>query len=290
MGEHRDYYAFRRGAQRPSESIENLRRILAAEYRRLEHMGYFQRHFGKDCVDSGNLPGESCGSDPAAYVQWALGRDLWPFEESIVGLDEDWIFTVLEFLHDHVAKPVRTRPHDWDDCGLHVLSSDEEGGRVDFRNSMNRYLPRYKDGYELQDDGEIWRAAPTGLDTLMPADTGNEAIDSRVRHAIATFRHRNASDEQKRDAIRNLADVLEYLREEGKTGLPTKDEDRLFEIANQYAIRHHNPRQRTSYDAGIWLDWMFYAFLNGVALAGKLSTRQSLDASDTHTVEHLPFE
>ena len=48
------------------------------------------------------------------------------------------------------------------------------------------------------------------------------------------------------------------------------DEGYLFDIANNYAIRHHNPDQKTDYQAGVWLDWMFYAFLNAIDVATKL--------------------
>lgn len=290
MAEHRDYYAFRRGAERPNEGIENLRRILIAEFRRLEHEGYFQHHLGKYCPDEDYIPGASSGSDPAAHVQWELGRDLWPFEESLSWLDEDWVFTVLEFLHDRSAKPIRTRYHDWDNCGLHVLSSDESEGRFEFRECMNQYLSRYEDGYQIQENGEIWRAVPSGLESLVPERTELPQIDDRVQHAIATFRHRSASNEQKRDAVKNLADVLEYLREEAGTGLPNKDEARLFEIANQYAIRHHNPSQKTDYDSGVWLDWIFFAFLNAIALATAIIARKSTASTFESSVGELPFD
>ena len=288
--ENRNYYTFRRGTPKPSDGLAALRRIIASEYQRLEANGLFQWHFGKDCVDNGYMSGESAGTDPNTYVEWELGSNLWPFETSIPRLDEEWLFTVIEFLHDHAAAPTSYTPHTWGDCGIHVHSADEELGRITFRDSVNRYLSRYNGGFILQDNGEIWRSLPSGLADIQPSQTGESSIDERVQHAIATFRHRSATVDQKRDAVKNLADILEYLRENDMTGLPSKDEDRLFEIANQFAIRHFNSKQRTDYDSGVWLDWIFFAFLNAIALATALVARSSFSTDEGIPAGDLPFE
>ena len=55
--------------------------------------------------------------------------------------------------------------------------------------------------------------------------------------------------------------MLEYLRPKMKTLLTKSDENDLFNIANNFGIRHHNAKQKTSYDTAIWLSWMFYFYL-----------------------------
>ena len=287
MVQPRDYYRHRRGGQRPTQNLDGLKAILVAELSGLEADGLFQWHLGKDCVDAGYIPGQSARADPRAYVHFLLGRDIWPFDESLPTLEEDWVFTVLEFLHDHAAMPTEFSHHTWADCGIHVESADEASGHEEFRLVINRYLARYGSGYELQPSGEIWHLTPSGLEDRSPEETGDKSIDDKVQHAMSTFRRHNATDEQKRDAIKNLADVLELLRSAADTGLPSKDEDRLFEIANQYGIRHHNTRQKTEYESRIWLDWIFYAFLNAVALTTAIRNREAvrkLEPSDD-----LPF-
>jgi len=57
-----------------------------------------------------------------------------------------------------------------------------------------------------------------------------------------------------------LADILESLRPKLKLVLTHKDEDDLFNIANNFGIRHKNERQKTDYDP-LWLSWMFYYYL-----------------------------
>jgi hypothetical protein len=53
------------------------------------------------------------------------------------------------------------------------------------------------------------------------------------------------------------------LRKSGelKKALNKKDESDLFNIANNFAIRHHNPEQKSNYDEKIWYSWMFHFYL-----------------------------
>lgn len=55
--------------------------------------------------------------------------------------------------------------------------------------------------------------------------------------------------------------MLEYLRPKVKELLTKPDENDLFNIANNFGIRHHNDKQRTAYDMALWLSWMFYFYL-----------------------------
>ena len=55
--------------------------------------------------------------------------------------------------------------------------------------------------------------------------------------------------------------MLEYLRPKVKSLLTSADEKDLFNLANNFGIRHHNDQQKTAYDASLWLSWMFYFYL-----------------------------
>lgn len=96
----------------------------------------------------------------------------------------------------------------------------------------------------------------------------------RITHAIALFRARGATRDDKRSAVKNLADVLEDRRKLLKTALFSKDEDALFQIANNFDIRHHNARQQANYDPA-FLDWVFWWYLATIELADRLVARQS---------------
>ena len=58
-----------------------------------------------------------------------------------------------------------------------------------------------------------------------------------------------------------LADILEELRPRLKHVLSRQDEGDLFNIANNFEIRHRNEKQKNQYDKSLWLSWMFYFYL-----------------------------
>lgn len=55
--------------------------------------------------------------------------------------------------------------------------------------------------------------------------------------------------------------ITEYLRPKVKVLLTSSDERDLFNIANNFGVKHHNDKQKTTYDAALWLSWMFYFYL-----------------------------
>lgn len=133
---------------------------------------------------------------------------------------------------------------------------------------VNQYL--MYDGLELVKDGMYYRlrplpeAIPGELSPLLDADVPASApkeVSSKVERAIEQFRKPGSTLEDRREAVRNLADVLEYLRPEAKKALLNKDESDLFALANSFGIRHYKQDQKTGYEPAIWLSWMFYYYL-----------------------------
>lgn len=92
----------------------------------------------------------------------------------------------------------------------------------------------------------------------LPANTDREITD-RVRRAQERFARPGATVADHRDAVRDLADVLEMLRPRLGNAISAKDEDALFEIINKFGIRHANRLQQDDYNA-LWLFWMFHFF------------------------------
>jgi len=68
---------------------------------------------------------------------------------------------------------------------------------------------------------------------------------------------------ERKSAVRELADVFEWLKKTARLEMALKkhDESVLFDIANNFHIRHHNPRQKNDYDQAIWHSWMFHFYL-----------------------------
>ena len=130
--------------------------------------------------------------------------------------------------------------------------------------AVNDTLKDYPGNWVLSEQGYIQFAGDKGLGHLLEANLAegtDEKVDSRVDSAIRVFCGRNATIDDKRNAVRDLVDALEFLRPQAKELLTRADENDLFNIANNFGIRHYNHEQKTNYRQEIWLPWMFYYYL-----------------------------
>lgn len=262
----RRYYSARTG-KNPNATqydIVILRRLFSDLHLHFAEKEYFQEAFGYSCVDAGDVPG-TLGTDiEAQMLRYIRKPDLWPIPDKILGYEEDDLFDVIEFLYDHVSEPVDGYLHGFSGCGWHYDTFDKEAGKTEFRREVNEILRDYKSGYELSANGEILELAEPGLENLFAANLPTydpQNVEQRVEAAIFKFRRYRSSLDERRDAIRDLADVLEFLRPQVKKVLISKDGGDLFNLANNFGIRHHNPQQKTDYDKAIWYSWMFYYYL-----------------------------
>jgi hypothetical protein len=92
---------------------------------------------------------------------------------------------------------------------------------------------------------------------------------------VAHFRRRDATSGVRRAAVRELADVLEFLREDVKEHMLSEDERVLFRFANEFAIRHNKRETRRDFDEPAWLAWAFYVYLASIRLTLELRRRES---------------
>lgn len=262
----RRYYSERagRGPAAASLPLDDLKRLFADHFSHLESEGYFQESLGYQCVDRGFVSGTT-GTDLKAELLLTLNKpQLWPVHATLADWTEDDLFDVIEFAFHHLSKPTERSYHSYYGCGWHCSEFDQAGGRNEFRAWMNRLLQRYDTGFELSAAGDVLALAPSGLDPLLEADVttfDSENVGARIEAAIHKFRRHRASVADRRDAVRNLADVLEFLRPRIRDVLTTQDESDLFNIANNFGIRHHRPGQKVDYDLPVWLDWIFYYYL-----------------------------
>lgn len=234
---------------------------------------YFQEAVGYWCVDNGDVPGTLGGDIEAQMFRRLRKPNLWPIKEKCTNYSEEDIFDVIEFLYDHVSKPLEGYYHDYSGCGWHYSKFDREAGRSEYLSEINDILQDYGDGYELSIEGEVLARVETGMERLLEATLptdDDDNVERRVNNAVLKFRRYRSSVEDRRDAIRDLADVLEYLRPQLKQVLSKQDENDLFNIANNFGIRHHNPDQKTDYDKPIWYSWMFYYYLATIHAAIRL--------------------
>ncbi|MCR5862864.1 hypothetical protein LRS05_12305 [Flavobacterium sp. J372] len=260
----RKYYSVRTGKVTDEKvDLDTFKRIFLMVYRQLSHDGYFQNYFGIDCTD-GYLPGR-LGEDIESIMFINLKKErLYPIERYINNYSEDDLFDVIEFLHDHCSAGLDGGHHSWNNCGYHYYTFNDEMGKDHFREVVNPILKEYKDGYEISVDGEILINSENGLSNLFNAEIPTqdfENIQNKMDNAILKFRRHRSTLDDRKEAIRELADVMEFLRPEIKEHLDRKDESDLFNIVNNFGIRHHNKAQKVDYNKAVWYSWMFYYYL-----------------------------
>ncbi len=237
-------------------------------YKKLEYLYLFFRdkdYFkGKAGITQSNFP-------EGLLHEAALDLTFQPFPIKDWAQDEiteDHIFDTIEFLYDRVSKPGKrgdmTSETGWNYSDY--LDYDDEAGQEEFRKKTNIFLSEFKIGYELTNAGTILAKGTDGLQYIIDAEIipyDEIHVDSKVRDAITKWRNRNLSLSEKKEAIRELADVFEWLKKTKnlENVLNSKDEAAIFNLANNFGIRHHNPNQKTNYDLTIWYSWIFHFYL-----------------------------
>lgn len=276
------YYSVRLGKNSAAKlELPMLLQLFCVVYKKMLQEGYFQEAFGHFHSKLGRVPG-TLGYDIEDSMLWKLRKqNLYPIEEKCNSYSEDDLFDVIEFLYDCVSEPISavTDESEWLKVEEQWLYTkfNKETGRHKFRYEINELLRDYKDGYEISKTGEIFAIPDPGMESLLQEQLPEydpEHIEVRVKAAIQKFKNRHSSPDDRRDAIRDLADVLEFLRPKLNAILTKQHESDLFNIANNYDIRHLNEKQKTDYDKSIWYSWMFYFYLSTIHTAVRLIKKQ----------------
>jgi hypothetical protein len=253
--------------------MPDLRRRFVRLVDDMRQMVYLDQELPWGCVDGGP------DVDPSPLLEQRLGvPDLWPLDKSREAWDDDTFYGLIEVIHDLVSRPRSRSYHRFNDCGWHWSEFARVPGQALYRWRVNRLLDDSDTGLQLADDGDdVGRLvastdqARAGLAACM-AGRADPATGDRIRHALALFRARTANEHDKRSAVVTLAGVLEERREVLKSHLHRKDEAPLFQIANQFALRHQRADQLADYDT-VFLDWVFWWYLGTVELTDRLLER-----------------
>lgn len=203
-------------------------------------------------------------------VQWPLEPNEW---------DQDTFYGLVEVFHDLVARPRKREAartgREWD-CDQFARSPAQTA----YRWRVNRLFERSSTALRLADTGEdkgrLVAAVDEARDDLAScmAERDDPGTSGPVRHAIALHRSRAATEHDTRSAVIALAGVLEERRNLLKAELFAKDEGALFQIANQFGIRHQTADQLRDYDP-MFLDWVFWWYLATIELSDRLLARQA---------------
>ena len=118
------YYGERIGVIKQEKyDFKMLKRLFINIYTKLEAELYFQEATGYECTDE-NVVG-LLGSDIEAEIYLRTGlKYVWPIWKYIDNYEEVDLFTMIEFLYDHVSAPKNKWYHSWNSCGWydHLLT------------------------------------------------------------------------------------------------------------------------------------------------------------------------
>jgi len=276
----RQYFSERqgRGPKAAPLPIESIRKLVVSAFDSFQERGYMQEAFGIQCVD-GDSEGSLGWNPDGHFTRATLRENIWPYRQERViqefdgprrivnweAWDADTLFDVVEVMHDLISKPLDGTYHGFSDCGWHYETFSRLEGQVDFRQEMNQILQLNDPPYKLDDQGQIIEVGEPEFDQLLdasvPPGTDDDLITSKITAAVSGFRARGATVDDRRHAVRDLADVLEAIRSDVRESMLTADEKALFNLANSFAIRHNNRDQRGDYEQITWLRWAFYVYL-----------------------------
>ena len=224
------------------------------------------------------------------------GKKMIPTTENIMKLDRSSLFDLIEFLADHVSRhdirdtrnvfdkdifddmsrrrPVSVVPSTDLFVRRFLGTYDSDEGRKKWRGTLNIHLKQLELPCKLTEKQEIETLPSSdGLRHLVDNCTSSsEDEQTRVKHACRLFLKHGATKDDKRNALNDLASVLEPMQHDLKKIAP-KEKNDLFNIVNNYGIRHNNDRQKKCDE--IYLQWIFYSLLAAIDLTTKLRTHES---------------
>lgn len=213
------YFSEREEGERPREREEigdgPWGGILALIRARIED-GSFGASYPVACED---------GRGPTGCDENAFWRALWA---DVPTLQEDGrfeffdkpprtldILDTIEFCWRCVGHPVPGKYHEFFDH--YHLRFDIEGGRGEFRESVNRIFRRNGLAYELTEQGRVERLAPPALREALASArfrTGEPELDRMLENARGKFL--DPDEAIRREALEALWDAWERLKTLGR--------------------------------------------------------------------------
>lgn len=241
--------------------------------------GYLSNVAPEPCVDDND---QARGIDE--QIDWQVEHrtrlpGLWT-KTRTEEIDQDLLYTLIEAFHDLVARPRSRWYHDFSACGWHYQDHFRPVGQVLYRWKVNELLERHHTGLRLADSGEdrgrLIRRLGDGRAELVEEviKTRDSTSKGSVDHAIALFRKRGATRDDKRSACSALALVLEDRRALIKENLLSGDEGMIFQLANKFDIRHRDGKQFAEY-GDEFIDWIFWIYLSTIELTNKILDQPS---------------
>lgn len=182
----------------------------------------------------------------------------------------------IEFFHERLIDRNEEKDiiNKWNDITKKFIAFRNNGKECQkkFRDEINFIFHRNNLIYQLNNKGEISKKVPEGFQDLPKSEIQCPDDQKRkIDEAVKGFYSKDSSVDTKRKACKELADVLEKIRKDlKKTAHLKEDEPNIFNLVNNFGIRHNNNIQKEMGDPIYW-EWSFYMLLNTVITFYKLS-------------------
>ena len=277
---------------RVAETLDALTRdsLLELINRRMEEH-WFGHTYPERCSDGFGYAGTDFGKLQSHMQQCSV---IWPDD---VDRDDpptdDQMFDLLEYSYEQIAQPVHPSYHSY--MQHYHYGYDQDAGREQFANDVNRIFERNGTGYELK-DGEIIRFASAILHKAIDTPafrTGDIALDGLLETAREKFFSRSL--ETRRESLEKVWDAWERLKtlEPGdkKRSVATmldktaaepnfrarleKEALELTEIGNRFMIRH-TETDRTPIDVSGHIDYLFLRMFALIRLVLQMTGREAV--------------
>jgi hypothetical protein len=284
-----DYFSDRQNGPRPRKE-ETINQVvwngIAALVQSLVADSSFGVSFPDVCTDGSDVVGTNTTTWRGVLlaehpeIEWPFRTDAVPSALAILDL--------VEFTHDHIAKPIQGAYHGF--FRHHHLSFERDAGRAEFRQRINRLFARNGLAYELGADGNVIRLAPAVLRESLQAavfHTGDGRLDEMLESARLKFL--NPDSKVRREALEKLWDAWERIKtiesgidkkaqvktlldkaaaEPNFRALVENEAIALTAIGNKFLIRH-SETNRTPISTDAHVDYLFHRLF---ALIGMLLT------------------
>ena len=193
---------------------------ILAEIRRCASLGAFGLNYPDMCPDGNYVVGTDYGTFEAAMLAEIPGLAHDPSGFSILGsmhpsgreLPSSYdILDLIQFCWTHIARPKTVGAHSF--FSHDHLTFNEEDGKTDFREAMQRIFQRNGLAFELLADGSIRRTVPSTFRGLLGQTdfaTGDGELDRLLTAAQRRFLE--PRQDARQEAVEALWDAWERLK------------------------------------------------------------------------------
>lgn len=275
-----DSYFSEREHGMPPQNIEKIDKgfwdgLVALIQSRIND-GSFAERFPLNCFDAPIPIGSDEANIKSAFqseftsMQWPLHLNELPDTLSVLD--------AIEFFYKYISKPTQKEHHPFLKHH-HILSFNQENGRQEYFEAINRLFRRNNLAYDLQKNGRVERLQPVVLrETLTAAVFRTEDDELNRLLELAREKFRDTDVKIRREAIEKLWGAWERLKTLEKGSDKKKQTEALFtkaipdtefrkriveeasaltKIGNDFAIRH-TETDRVIISDSEFLDYLFH--------------------------------